>query len=321
MNDVTEVIDEINKGFEDSTYKKVQDAVSETVSIVKLAIGSPYLQLCESISSIMAPLSQRLKEMQDVFNNSRLSSIISKISSIYKNSPFWDWLNSFDFSDILDNIKEKEVIAYMQIMYDSKWFPLVGAKLFDDSVIDYSLIDEACHIALSSRGASKRREKRIDKIVLDFYDANAIKSIKRGWDKSDLAPYLKKILKQAINAHLRGEYFLTISGLTTLWESLIQLKKDGVILKTTNTATKEAFKDLTEKNGYNEKIGKFYENYIVSKCNNEQEKVDGIPNRNGVAHGKYFKYPTQKESLNAILITDFIINLQAIKQENDNGQT
>ena len=55
----------------------------------------------------------------------------------------------------------------------------------------------------------------------------------------------------------------------------------------------------------------FYENFIVCDCNSPDEVIDGVPNRNGVSHSKYKKYPNKKASLNAILLTDFIIGLKS----------
>jgi len=54
---------------------------------------------------------------------------------------------------------------------------------------------------------------------------------------------------------------------------------------------------------------------VISTCYSAEEMNDGVPNRHGVAHGRYVKYPTQKAALNAILLTHFVINL---KPKNNN---
>ena len=38
---------------------------------------------------------------------------------------------------------------------------------------------------------------------------------------------------------------------------------------------------------------------------------EDVPGRHGIAHCWYNKYPTKKAALNAILFTDFLLNLQA----------
>ena len=50
---------------------------------------------------------------------------------------------------------------------------------------------------------------------------------------------------------------------------------------------------------------------------------EGVPNRNGIAHSWYKKYPNKKASLNASVLTDFIINLnpRETAEVTENGQT
>lgn len=47
----------------------------------------------------------------------------------------------------------------------------------------------------------------------------------------------------------------------------------------------------------------------ISDTANE-DIIEGVPSRNGCLHGQYKKYPNKKASLNAILLTDFIISFQ-----------
>ena len=51
-------------------------------------------------------------------------------------------------------------------------------------------------------------------------------------------------------------------------------------------------------------------NMIIGTCYSIDDIVEGVPNRHGVAHSWYNKYPNQKAALNAILLTDFLINLK-----------
>ena len=57
----------------------------------------------------------------------------------------------------------------------------------------------------------------------------------------------------------------------------------------------------------------YFEKCIMSQCNAVEEVKDGVPNRHGVAHSWYRKYPNKKAALNAILLTDFIIQLNPIR--------
>lgn len=56
----------------------------------------------------------------------------------------------------------------------------------------------------------------------------------------------------------------------------------------------------------------------ISDTANE-DVIEGVPSRNGCLNGHYRKYPNKKASLNAILLTDFIISLQT-EEENETVQ-
>jgi len=138
--------------------------------------------------------------------------------------------------------------------------------------------------------------------------------MKRTWKESDYEPHIKRMLGQAIDAHLRGEYALTISCLATMWEGLIhhKLHIEG---RYGQKKTKEGFAKLIDENDYEVIFSDFYENLIVSQCDTVDDVKEGVPNRNGVSHSKYKKYPNKKASLNAILLTDFIIKLEPLEIE------
>ncbi len=242
--------------------------------------------------------------------------------------PFVEWISTFDYSPLrqvieslniaaLDSIrKRREELhrAYLQAMYDCEWFPYAGA------MASLSLFREINEIIATSRGNSKRRKNRVDKAILSYYTPTVIKGIKRTWRNSDLEPYMKRMLCQAIEAHLRGEYILTITCLSTMWEGLIHYKTN-VMGRRNCTKTKEDFVKLVQENDYAPIFSDYYENFIVSQVNTKADVIDGVPNRNGVSHGKYNKYPNKKASLNAILLTDFIIGLRPKElEEEDDGQ-
>lgn len=195
------------------------------------------------------------------------------------------------------------------------WFPYAGLYA------SFSLLDEIDEILETSRGKSKRRTARIDKAILSYYDDKRIHEIKQRCRKSTMESHVKKMVNQAINAHLRGEYVLTIACLATLWEGMLKQKMPA---KTrSNKELKKDIKALVVGNGYEEILGDFYNNLIIGTCYGIEDVKEGVPNRNGIAHSWYKKYPNKKASLNAILLTDFIINLnpKETTEVTENGQT
>ena len=254
---------------------------------------------------------------------------LSQITSVYAElakliPPSIEWFQGFDFSSLLtplfdidiDRQRLEELNAiYLMAMYECKWFPYAG-WIADDTL--FETVDE---IIATSRGISKRREKRIDNAILAYYTDKEVKRIKTTWWNSDLDYCLKRTLCQAVNAYLRKEYVLTISCLATMWEGLIYIKAHNALPEERHRQkmdiTKQELSELTKSNSYDEIFSDYFNNFIVSQCNKVDDVMEGVPNRHGTSHSWYKKYPNKKAALNAILLTDFIINLKPIKQTED----
>lgn len=296
----------------------------ECLSVIQSEMNEirPFISDCANFSSvftdsfknIVADITPITNELVETMRS--LSPIIAS-----KMSPFEKWINLFDKSEtwkILVN-NEEEFQKYIdlkiictQVMYDAEWFPYcpyVGDVFLFDS------IDEV--IKTSQTGLSKRKIGRIDKAILDFYDDKMIREVKKRWNDLDNIDFTtKKIIKQAINAYLRHEYALTISCLAPMWETLIVLQHDGWSedgkKRRASDIVKDNFREIIKQNEYDVIFYDFYDNFIMHQCNSLEDVKEGIPNRHGVAHGWYKKYPNRKAALNAILLTDFILNLKPI---------
>lgn len=284
------------------------------------SIGSKLITPQYDFSSTLISSLSNLSENGEIMSVSigRMLNTMNTTSGLMTeiiSSPALKWLKTFDLTPILSNLQlisnlkfDRKVLsrfnhAYLESMYECKWFPYVGWTA------DIELVIEISDILATSRGLSKRRTQRVDKTVLDYYTKKETKRIKRKWNASDLELYIKKILGQALEAHLRGEYALTIACLATMWERLI-LQKYGLSGRRSQSKIKRDFAELIDQNDYEAIISDFYNNLIVSQCDTPDEVIDGVPNRNATSHGKYSKYPNKKASLNAILLTDFIISLE-----------
>lgn len=299
------------------------DAISESLKATALRLAPLY-------SEIQAP------KLIEAVGNTLASSLAVSVQNIIPNfssvlleaiqSPFLDWIKSFDFSpwkrifenwqfpDLEEHKDELDEI-YLRAMYDAKWFPYAGWQA------DAKLFSEVSDILNSSRGMSKRCEKRIDKAILTYYTKSEIKRIKKEWNASELDSYVKKALGQTLEAYLRGEYALVIPFLATMWEGLIYIKAHNVPSEERQRQkmeiTKQDLSDLTRSNNFDKIFSDYFNDFIVSQCNKVSDVVEGVPNRHSTSHSWYVKYPTKKAALNAILLTDFIIKLQPThKNEN-----
>ena len=309
---------------ENSTIKALGE-IAISAQIPNYTFRNPML---EQISTGMTNVVQAFgHSMANILAESTVD-LMGSIGSAFANamkSPVIEWLQGIDLmplytaleslrvdDDILKRYKEFNQ-AYLTAMFECKWFPYAGWAA------DISLTEEVSNILATSRGASRRREQRIDKAILAYYTPKEIKAIKRSWRNSDLDLHIKRILGQALEAHLRGEYALCISSLSTLWEGLIYIKANNASMKDRHRqrmeVTKKELAELTESNDYDKIFSDYFDQWIVSQCNEVNDVVDGVPNRHGVSHSWNRSYPNKKASLNAILLTDFMIHLEPLERE------
>ena len=298
-----------------------QSVIHSAFENIKLQLSVPALNLAKQINiSLRNSLTDSIRGVLDNY-----TSIVNVLRT-----PALDWFRSFDFTPITEALKNLQIDSdisrkyrelneiYLQTMYETKWFPYAGW------IADMSLFREVNEIISTSKGVSKNREKRIDKAILSYYTKTEIRGIKRLWRNTDLDFCIRKTLSQAIEAYLRGEYALTISCLSTMWEGLIYIKAKDVPpserKRQRMDTTKQELQKLVEYNDYELIFSDYFNNFIVSNCNAVDDVVEGVPNRHGVAHSWYKKYPNKKAALNAVLLTDFIINLKPIEQTEESKE-
>ncbi|WP_294852368.1 hypothetical protein [uncultured Oscillibacter sp.] len=314
ITSVTQAL-ELGRSFQ-SAIEATHSLDNFAIKMVQYELSSPAL---DAIKAMSESLAMQISES--------LLSVVKSYSPWFKDivPPSIKWLNSIDFTPIRNIIEslqtdfkfpfdyEKLNKAYLKAMYTAQWFPYAGWNA------DVSLFEEISDILAHSR-ESKRRNQRIDKAIMNYYNKAEIRAIKKMWRKSDLDFHIKKILGQAIESYHRGEYALTISSLATLWEGLI-LIKSNVTGRQKSEKTKQDFGELIAINDYDAIFKDYYDNFIVSQCNGVSDVIEGVPNRHGVAHSWYKKYPNKKAALNAILLTDFIIGLKPLNktEEQTNG--
>lgn len=227
------------------------------------------------------------------------------------------WLQSIDSSplrEILERIRNigldynynKVNEIFLKAMFDAKWFPYAGW------LAEYSMTDQVLDILNTSR-SSKSRTKKIDKLIFGYYNKKELDNIKRRWRQMGLPSYMIRILVQSVQAYNRKEYALTVSALSTLWEGIIQEKINDNEYRISKR-TRENLKKLIEENGFEEVFSSFCAEFIFYDCRKPSDVKADVPGRHGIAHSWYDTYPNRKMALNAILFTDFLLQLIPLDQ-------
>jgi hypothetical protein len=257
----------------------------------------------------------------DAFRTSALAAqrIYDSMAAIY-DSPVLKWIQSFDINPLLESLKglsipelnpEKIKQVYLHEMYDAHWFP--GSIWSADLKLTIDVID-----VIGSTRKSKNRVRRIDNVVYSYYTKPIIEGMKKDWRKLELPEHLMRILHQAVQAYHRKEYAITVIVMSTQWEGIIYSKAHDNGRKKTEK-TKKYLAALAEQNNYLEIFKSYYDEFIMYNCNSPAETIMDVPGRNSAAHSFYESYPTRKAALNAILFTDFLLNLEPLEEENENG--
>lgn len=248
------------------------------------------------------------------------SPVMKEIQSASSN--FSKWLQTVDYSpltSILENIRnigfnydyEEVNEVFLKAMFDARWFP------YARWIEDFEFFDEMLEILNTSR-ASKNRKKRIDKLFFSYYDKEEINNIKRGWRQKNLPSYVIRILVQSVQAYHRREYALTVSALATLWEGIIQEKVNDDSYRISRR-TSENLAKLIKENEFDNYFSSFCDEFIFYDCIKPEDVKPDVPGRHGIAHCWYNTYPNRKVALNAILFTDFLLELKPLEKTEECG--
>lgn len=266
---------------------KITGAWNDT-GIANIAAGLNYLTTSPAIQEIQLAASNVQTWLQTI-DFSPLISILERVQNF-----------GFDF----DYRKVDE--AFLKVMFDARWFPYAGW------LAEYSMADQVLDI-LSTSKTSKSRTKKIDKLIFTYYNKEELDNIKRGWRQMGLPSYMIRILVQSVQAYKRKEYALTVSALSTLWEGIIQEKTNDKEYRISKR-TRENLEKLIRENGFEEIFSSFCTEFIFYKCVNPSEVKPDVPGRHSIAHCWYNTYPNRKMALNAILFTDFLLQLIPLDQ-------
>nr|MCR5336335.1 hypothetical protein [Synergistes sp.] len=138
-------------------------------------------------------------------------------------------------------------------------------------------------------------------------------NMKKSWQQKNVLNHKYRMMHQAVQAYHRKEYALTVVMLSTLWEGIIYDKTNDCRRKCGNR-TKENFNKLISQTDQDTLFYSFFNEYIMYDCRSVEDVIEDVPGRNSSAHSWYSKYPSRKAALNAILFTDFLMNLEPLEE-------
>lgn len=265
---------------------------------------SPVLDIynsCENVWAFTPDLSRIsavLDPLQDVIANYGGNFLSSQLS------PLLETIFSFP---IADNFWGEYLNKCAQALMDAKWSPslLMSLSLDEIELLNEILLKELLH---------EKQISAIDNFVFTNFGKEYITSLADRWKMSPLPAHVKRLLKEALQAYNRKAYALVVYSLSMQWEGIIKEKAALPDHIKKSKAIKNALKKLVSENDYPEIIHTFFNDFIMHTCNGPEEAIQDIPGRHEFAHGWFVSYPSKKAALNAILFTDFLIDLEKIAE-------
>lgn len=276
-------------------------------------LGSCVFTMNDTLNRFSSSVAQIVNSYSTPFNN-MLTSITSGMFAFLDRiaySPLAqlvEKLSQFDFERFQKNLDR----IYFEALYEAKWFPhAVCTK-------NIELFESINDVLDSTRSGSNNRIKKLDKVIFSFYNKKTLNELKKLWKEKDLPNHIKKILGQAIQAYQRKEYALTVSALATLWEGFIDEKTSVQVGYRKGKRIQDELNKLLTENGCNSVAQMFCEEYIFYDCNKPSEVKPDVPGRHCIAHSWYDGYPSRKTALNAIIFTDFLLELDNVVENIEN---
>ena len=285
-----------------STSKIISDTSATYLESIQRATESAVAVVSKMAESMNAVISSSYQPIINI--TSAFSSFAEKLVKI-DFSPIVNALANLNFDINIDKYEEE----YLSAMYEAKWFPRAGYDISIDMWFDINEI-------LEITKPSKKRTTLIDDRVYAYYTKTKIEEIKRGWGKLQIPNYSKRILREAVKAYHRGEFATTAIVLASMWEGMVT-EKIASHPDFKDMKKRERFHTLVSESHFSELINQFYDEYIAYGCSSKNEVIRDVPGRNASMHGWYNSYPTKKAALNAILFTDFLLNLKPATQKQE----
>lgn len=271
-------------------------------------------KLSYAMMTIKAFNSQKVQKAIDTLTNVR-NSWLSALSPIIK------FIRKIDLSSLQEAQKSiKKVLSAavdydrlinfcMNILYHNDWFP---SPIY---VCRVSFFLDLSDIINSTKDGSKNRNIKINELMYSYVDKEKISQIKRTCKEStDIDKCYKKLISEALNAYNDKHYGTTTIVLTMLWQNMISLKVSDRVFQKDDKIIEIAEELITE-NGEPNIYLDFIKKRIYYSCSSFEEVKKDLPNRHMIAHGWLNDYPSRKAALNAILFTEFLLNLPTTKKE------
>lgn len=286
-----DILARINTGFENLITSYDQRLAKSLTPLAEAAYDAfkafhkiDFQPIRESILNAHEKLTKFTKTIQGLFSEEFLRSLI-------------EFAANTDNTILLVKVRMIETgwISVVEIEEDVVWEVISSLSEYENE-IDANIFNEVVNEHMSK-----------------IYTKENINSLLDGWESQNWLKKRQQILKSAIDAHLRGEYFLSVPVFLAQLEGIIRdvVPHDHEKAHLTNSHIREYLKPIHE--NYEEiELAEIFDEYL--RENIHVNFITGQPlkselGRNAILHGADTEYGIVTNSLKAINLFDYVQRL------------
>lgn len=155
----------------------------------------------------------------------------------------------------------------------------------------------------------EKAEKVTYNIYIGYYNYEKIKNLSTKWYHMDILKNRKQILRQAVYAHFKENYYLSIPIVFSQLEGIIAntFKHKGKMHQNDYINYLGKILNDNKNMSFDGLINNFYATIVLASFNHN-EPIKSVLSRHAIMHGADTKYGTKINSIKALLLFDYIIN-------------
>lgn len=208
---------------------------------------------------------------------------------------------TFSFRPLLDEISRAQARQLERILRRYHWWPVPGLPPeFYLGILD--LVEQG-------------QTRRVNRYICDWFRWNRYRRLGRmvrRWDDNEYFRCRRHIYNQALMAHRRGWYNLTVPALMPLVEGVARdylQKEHGITERSGKVAIEEALNRNIPPSVFREELQQALIRFLTSSTFADTDHDGILPsgyelNRHGVAHSRHLRYGTEVNSLRCFLLLE-----------------
>jgi len=208
---------------------------------------------------------------------------------------------TFSFRPLLDEISRAQARQLERILRRYHWWPVPGLPPeFYLGILD--LVEQG-------------QTRRVNRYICDWFRWNRYRRLGRmvrRWDDNEYFRRRRHIYNQALMAHRRGWYNLTVPALMPLVEGGARdylQEEHGITERSGRVAIEEALNRNIPPSVFREELQQALIRFLTSSTFADTDCGDVLPsgyelNRHGVAHSRHLRYGTEANSLRCFLLLE-----------------